>query len=508
MCIDTATQRVTRDGVLLEISGLNYELLAYMLLKDTEVVSFDELIAQVWAGSVVNNETVTQRVRLLRVALDDTDRQAKYIRSVRGKGYQLCSLPRQIQTSAKSKKSRVTFFLIVCFLALIVAGFVVKEWFEQDPISNAEKSLYERRLERAQVSLQQRDDEDLERALALLEQTEADGVSDPKWLLTKSMSLSTQVCRFGGDPLLAEQAEQLAIKARSLMDDIANAEYMRAYALDCKGETEAAKAAYRSAIKHSKDTRPGMLSSLAYLLGETGELAESLKLHRQIYQSNSREDYLFLQLGNNYNALQYDNIAAHFLSLSFELYPENVFSNAAYPRFLFSIGEIAKAQQVLTQALSRPQHADLFFIEADLKMLNNDIIGARESLQKAVNLKPNFTFYQTLNAIQQPLVKDDELHQLLVNIEQSPPESLNAAKQLERALVYAALDQFEQADFYFNEAVKLGFLDKKMLLTSHFLAPIRTLPNFELALAKMDELITAQRQNVPAEHLTYSIAER
>lgn len=508
LLIDTETRSIFRGDMRLEITGLNYELLSYMLSKGTEIVTFDELIEQVWNGSLVNNETVTQRVRLLRVVLDDTGKQARYIRSVRGKGYQLCAPSKQVNTILEKNKPYKSFALVMMVIVVFVSGVAISVWPKQNNKTIAEKSLYERRLERAQSFLQQRNADDIARANTLLAQTETDGLSDPKWLLTKSLSLSTQVCRFGGEPVLAKQAEKLALKAQSALDNISNAEYLRAYALDCLGEVDSAIAAYRSAIKHSDAPGPGMYSSLAYLLGENGKLAESLKLHRQIYQSNDREDYLFLQLGNNYNALQYDTIAEHFYSLSFELYPQNVFSNATYPRFLFSVGQIAKAQQVLEEALERPQHADLFIIQADLRMLNNDISGAIESLEKAMRLKPHVTFYQTLYRLQQPFIKDEELYQWLKNIEQSYPVTPNAAKQLERALVYAKLEQLEQADLYFNEAVNLGFLNKKMLLSSHFLAPIRALPNFELALAKMDGLISAQRQSIPAEHLAYSSAER
>lgn len=56
-------------------------------------MSFDKLIQSVWAPAMVNEETVTQRVKLLRQALGDDSRNPRYLRSVRGLGYQLCSAP-------------------------------------------------------------------------------------------------------------------------------------------------------------------------------------------------------------------------------------------------------------------------------------------------------------------------------------------------------------------------------------------------------------------------------
>ncbi|MCI1020576.1 winged helix-turn-helix transcriptional regulator, partial [Microbacterium sp. C5A9] len=84
--IDVARQRVERDGVALELGGLSFRLLHYLLRQGQRVVGFDELIVQVWAPALVNEETVTQRVRLLRQALGDASRQPRYLRSVRGQG--------------------------------------------------------------------------------------------------------------------------------------------------------------------------------------------------------------------------------------------------------------------------------------------------------------------------------------------------------------------------------------------------------------------------------------
>jgi len=65
--IDVARQRVVRDdGQVLDVSGLSFRLLHVLLGQGTRVVGFDELIDRVWSPAHVGEETVTQRVRLLR----------------------------------------------------------------------------------------------------------------------------------------------------------------------------------------------------------------------------------------------------------------------------------------------------------------------------------------------------------------------------------------------------------------------------------------------------------
>ena len=49
------------------------------------LVTIDELMDQVWPGVVVNAETVSQRIKLLRVALDDDPKQPRYIAVSRGR---------------------------------------------------------------------------------------------------------------------------------------------------------------------------------------------------------------------------------------------------------------------------------------------------------------------------------------------------------------------------------------------------------------------------------------
>lgn len=103
LCIDVPRQRVGREGVLLDVRGLSFRLLHYLVQQGQRVVGFDELIAQVWAPALVNEETVTQRVRLLRQSLDDDSRQPRYLRSVRGQGYQLCVPVQAIEGPAPAK---------------------------------------------------------------------------------------------------------------------------------------------------------------------------------------------------------------------------------------------------------------------------------------------------------------------------------------------------------------------------------------------------------------------
>lgn len=67
------------------------------------VAGFEELVETVWAGTAVSDETLTQRVALLRRALGDEAKNPRYLRAVRGRGYQLVP---EVRTVAEEEISR------------------------------------------------------------------------------------------------------------------------------------------------------------------------------------------------------------------------------------------------------------------------------------------------------------------------------------------------------------------------------------------------------------------
>jgi TolB-like protein/Flp pilus assembly protein TadD len=89
LTIDLGTRQVSRAGRALSLPRLSFELLMALVRRAPNVLTVDELMAEVWAGRVVNEETVAKRVELVREALGDDSRQARYIALVRGHGYRL-----------------------------------------------------------------------------------------------------------------------------------------------------------------------------------------------------------------------------------------------------------------------------------------------------------------------------------------------------------------------------------------------------------------------------------
>ncbi len=87
LTIDCGRRLVRRGDVVLAVGGLSFDLLVVLLEGAPNIVTADELMARVWPGVIVNPETISQRVKLLRQALGDDARAPRYIAVVRGRGY-------------------------------------------------------------------------------------------------------------------------------------------------------------------------------------------------------------------------------------------------------------------------------------------------------------------------------------------------------------------------------------------------------------------------------------
>jgi TolB-like protein/tetratricopeptide (TPR) repeat protein len=89
LTIDTGRQLVSRAASPITLPNLSFELLLALVRAAPNLVSLDELMRLVWPGVIVSPETVSQRIKLLRDALEDDPRQPRYVAGLRGRGYHI-----------------------------------------------------------------------------------------------------------------------------------------------------------------------------------------------------------------------------------------------------------------------------------------------------------------------------------------------------------------------------------------------------------------------------------
>lgn len=101
LIVDVGRRSVSRGGVEIALPGLSFDLLLALARAAPNMLSYDQLMAEVWNGVVVNSETITQRVKLVRDALGDDPQNPRYIAGVRGRGYRMISTAAPIAPPAR-----------------------------------------------------------------------------------------------------------------------------------------------------------------------------------------------------------------------------------------------------------------------------------------------------------------------------------------------------------------------------------------------------------------------
>lgn len=87
--LDLERGTLTRGGGVVPVRAKTFALLVHLAEHRGAVVSKDELLAAVWPGVIVSEDSLTQCVRDLRRALGDTDQ--RWLRTVSRRGYMLAA---------------------------------------------------------------------------------------------------------------------------------------------------------------------------------------------------------------------------------------------------------------------------------------------------------------------------------------------------------------------------------------------------------------------------------
>lgn len=585
LTVDLARRRVQRGEAVLEVAGLSFDLLAYLLRQGDRVVGFDALIAGVWAPAVVGEETVTQRVRLLRQALGDDGRNPRYLRSVRGRGYQLClapvALPAQAvdastetvmaatgaarvgtasadavdaaqatnaanaspantasgaaeaaatssmsaaqaagladnagamaaaaataqtagtthttpaaaHAASPSRRLRNLALLITMPVALLVLLWTLS--IRDDPPRTADAR--EEMLQRARYYAGIGQKDDVERAVGLYEALLQRDPADRAAQVGLSFAYSTRVCLYNQDPAWAARAQALAETALAAAPRDSLAEAALAYSHDCRGQLALALRHYERAVAQDPGARIDSAASLAYLYLVKGRLADALARHLEVARSGRRPRYLDIQIARNLELLGATAAAERGYARSFRLYPDNVYSNAAWPRCLFLQGRLGEAEAALAEAQQRSEHPELHLLAAELALLRGRRDAATAAFAAAARLRPHASMAQTLARLHAAQPPDaDWLAQRRAAL--APPAGGNPdwpEDQLELALIEIARGDTPAALAALRAAVAAGWRDRAYLQTSALFRPLAAEPGFAALLEDIAGRVATERR--------------
>ncbi|MET4572769.1 DNA-binding winged helix-turn-helix (wHTH) protein/tetratricopeptide (TPR) repeat protein [Stenotrophomonas rhizophila] len=536
--IDRALQQVRRGDAVLPVSGLSWRLLDCLLEHGTNVVDFDTLAREVWAPAVVGEDAISQRVKLLRQALGDDSRQPRYVRSVRGRGYQLCAPPQAcapVAPPAASEPSAATHgtastpstpstpSTAINAVTAAAAGAAAPSegpqrrlharwaWLAagvaaaggiiavivQRP-DNAAHSPADPVLQRAAYYAGIGQASNNDRAITLYRQAlqiDPDSSAARRGL---ARALAADACLFNGRPGNAQEALQLAGQVLQAAPDDAAAHALRGYAHDCLGAMPQAIADYEQALLRDPDDERTR-ASLAYLQQEQGHLAQALKANLSL-RAPERIRFRDVQVARELELLGFTDAAARRHARNFQLYPDNVFSNIAWPRALMNMGEQDKARQALDQALARgTPHPQLLRLHGELLLMGGDRQGAAEAFEQARLLRPLQSLGKTLGGLQQGsgTPSPEWIAARLREVTAQADDGWSDAA-VERALLHQAQGDAGVAIADLHRAVDAGFRDAAWLRVTPLFAPLRQAPGWERLLARIEVDVAAQRAQVLA----------
>ena len=135
LLVDVERRTVKRGSEMLELTDRSFSLLEVLIRHAPERVDKDQLIAEVWDDTGVSDDTLAQRVRLLRQSLGDDGQNPRYVASVRGRGYRLIPPPRKVGSGASKRLPRV-MWLAVVIVTLIGFSFIWRSTNGPDLVEN------------------------------------------------------------------------------------------------------------------------------------------------------------------------------------------------------------------------------------------------------------------------------------------------------------------------------------------------------------------------------------
>lgn len=95
--LDTKEKQLLRDGQAIPLMLKAYEVLVLLVQRHGHLVEKEEMLKQIWAEKFVEESNVAQNIHHLRKALDEGEQGLKFIETVPGRGYRFIASVREVR---------------------------------------------------------------------------------------------------------------------------------------------------------------------------------------------------------------------------------------------------------------------------------------------------------------------------------------------------------------------------------------------------------------------------
>jgi DNA-binding winged helix-turn-helix (wHTH) protein len=476
------------DRQEIELPKLSFELLMYLIEHAGKVCTVEQITAAVWKNTIVSSETITQRITLLRKALDDDPKQPTYIESVRGRGYRLLVKP--IEPSAVTSKRfsfRVPVVVALLSIAVGLYWMLSKETQVSDTAATHTEvqasNPVELLIERGNYYFSTGQGDNTNRSIELFSEALKLEPNNQAALIGLSLALSKSVCRYNQPAELAMEAKQYALQALALNgsdSDKSKAQAAVAYAWDCLGSLDQALAAYMLSTQLDAKNYASM-GSAAHLLETKGELIQAYDLTVKAKQLQPNNHMADLQISRIFELLNFSSKAQLSYQELFVLYPDNVFINEAYPRFLYFQGRLTEAKSEFEKVLKRDiKRHEVFAYYAELVWLLEGKEKALPWFKAAAEVSPGTSYPNSLMQILNNQLTVQGAIKRLSDIEETVERGDSwPINYIEASLIalWAVKDQ-NAALGYLQKAVQSGYLNSEYLALSPLFTALKERTEF------------------------------
>ncbi len=394
LTLDVDAGALYRGQGEIELPRLSFDLLACLVRRAPALATRELLLDQVWPGLNVGEETLKQRVRLLRRALGDDSRNPRYILSVRGRGYKIkpavvtapedpppgpASFPRR--SIGRSVSWRRLWLAIA---ALAAAGFFL--WPSRPGPAAGESSSAlsgsgdaEALLRRGRQYYRRYRPQDNEMAIELLKRAVAESPnSAPAYaLLSRAYSQQPKL----GNGYWPDQALQAARKAIELAPDDPGSHVSLGLYYDVAGQSSRGLEAYARALALRPDHGDAVANTACDLM-YLGRLDEALDWNIRSIRLNPDVHFGMIQMALNLRLLGFDQEAEAWHRKAIALQPDHIFGRSSYAEFLAAQQRWHEAlAQIRRDQLRAVRPRRLVGVEGEILFLKGDFEDAIPQLE-------------------------------------------------------------------------------------------------------------------------------
>ncbi|WP_394203906.1 winged helix-turn-helix domain-containing protein [Shewanella waksmanii] len=523
-----------QQGQEIKLPKLSYRLLCVLLASAPAIVSQQVLLASVWPDAVVGDETLKQRIKLLRRALNDDANAPQFIEAIRGRGYriipQVTATP-IIHSTTHTSLALVTdnpisaakyplywkvtslglvtlLMLFVCIALLVSSQSAVQQTYRANANSVTYHS-FDNQLYRKGLDYYHRyRAEDNRHAIDIFQSVISLSPNKAEAYAGLSDAYSQGVYQFNGPEQWQTFAIDNAYKAIALKPDSALGYKSLGLAYYNKGWFTKAINANLKALNKQQQFAEAM-ANVSYLYREVGQLNKALQWNEKALQIDKDHGVNLVHRGLIFMALQDYQQAKNLFDRALLLQPDSQLAN-------LSIGKWYMNQEMFSQAIEHYQN-----LLAKAQYHNNE--GIKQQLAQAFLYNRQYAQCQQLAKVlsnsrhhqhqlqgkwlmlfasmpSQPHWQDNPQLQghwqtLVAHyLEQLAQGSDRASDSLALAMLYASINDDHQSQRYLIQAINQGDLNRSLIEAHPSFTAQKTQTQFTQLLKEIDRQITVQQQ--------------